>query len=200
MKDAIILIGFQNDYFANDGILRRVVEESSKNTNVVENTVNLLRNISKDTLVISTPIIFSENYLELTEPVGILKTIMEVGAFQKGSRGSETIDEIKAFGDRITEIPGKLGLNAFVNTNLETVLREHGVKNIFLAGTVASICIDSTGRSAFEHGFKVSMVSDCISGRTVFEKDYFVEHVYPLYADVLTSKKFIAAETEKTLV
>ena len=139
----------------------------------------------------STPIIFSEDYSELTDPVGILKTIKEVGAFKKGTSGSKTIDQIGKFGDKIMEIPGKQGLNAFVNTNLEQTLRDHGVEQVLLAGTVASICIDSTGRSAFERGFKVTMLSDCISGRTVFEKDFYFEQVFPLYAEISSSEELV---------
>ena len=190
MKKAIILIGFQNDYFSENGILRGVVEESSKVTNIIENTVNMIRK-TDDTLIISTPIIFSEDYSELTDPVGILKTIKEVGAFKKGTSGSKTIDQIGKFGDKIMEIPGKQGLNAFVNTNLEQTLRDHGVEQVLLAGTVASICIDSTGRSAFERGFKVTMLSDCISGRTVFEKDFYFEQVFPLYAEISSSEELV---------
>ncbi len=200
MKQALILIGFQNDYFAQDGILRSVVEESSKNTKIIENITHLLSNIDRELLVISTPIIFSENYKELTDPVGILKIIKEVGAFKAGSKGSETIDEIRNFGSRIMEIPGKLGLNAFHDTDLEETLTDHGIEEVIIAGTVASICIDSTGRSAFEKGFKVSMLSDCISGRTVFEKDFFVEQVFPLYADVIDSGSLLEKRKSKVSI
>ena len=186
VNKAIILIGLQNDYFSDDGILKEVVEESSKVSNIIENIINLVERI-ENTLIISTPIIFSEDYNELVEPVGILQTIKEVGAFKKGTKGAETIDQIKAFGDKIIEIPGKLGLNAFANTSLEETLSSKNIEEVILAGTVASICIDSTGRSAHEKGFKVTMLSDCISGRTVFEKDFYCENVYPLYANITTS-------------
>ena len=188
LNKAIILIGLQNDYFSDDGILKEVVEESSKVSNIIENIINLVERI-ENTLIISTPIIFSEDYNELVEPVGILQTIKEVGAFKKGTKGAETIDQIKAFGDKIIEIPGKLGLNAFANTSLEETLSSKNIEEVILAGTVASICIDSTGRSAHEKGFKVTMLSDCISGRTVFEKDFYCENVYPLYANITTSDK-----------
>ena len=188
VNKAIILIGLQNDYFSDDGILKDVVEESSKVSNIIENIINLVERI-ENTLIISTPIIFSEDYNELVEPVGILQTIKEVGAFKKGTKGAETIDQIKAFGDKIIEIPGKLGLNAFANTSLEETLSSKSIEEVILAGTVASICIDSTGRSAHEKGFKVTMLSDCISGRTVFEKDFYCENVYPLYANITTSDK-----------
>ena len=96
-KKALLLIGYQNDYFSEDGILRSVVEESSKVTNIIKNTVNLIQQTkdSPEIIIISTPIVFSENYSELTEPVGILKTIKSFGAFKKGTKGCETIDEIK---------------------------------------------------------------------------------------------------------
>ena len=180
-----ILIGYQNDYFASDGILTGVIEESSKNNHVVENTLDLLRTVDLS-MFITTPIIFSDDYSELADPVGILKTITEVGAFKKGTTGSETIPELEEFKDKITEIPGKQGLNAFVNTDLETTLRENNIEHVVLAGAVASICIDSTGRAAFEMGFGVTALSDCISGRTIFEHEFYCESVYPLYGGVMT--------------
>lgn len=189
-KTAILLIGFQNDYFSEDGILRGVVEESSKVTGILSNTINLINEL-EDVLIISTPIIFSADYSELTEPVGILKTIKEVGAFKKGSSGSQTISQLEQFKDKIIEIPGKQGLNAFINTSLEAVLKENNITNVAFAGTVCFVCIDSTGRSAFEKGFNVTMLSDCISGRTVFEKEFYCNDIFPLYANVITSKELI---------
>ena len=183
---ALLLIGFQNDYFAEDGILKAVVEESSKNSNIVENTVRLINRIS-DTLIISTPILFSENYEELINPIGILKTIKEVGAFKEGGKGAETIDEIKNIEKNILTVPGKLGLNAFINTSLDEVLKKNNIEEVILAGTVASICIDSTGRSAFEKGYKVTMLQDCISSRSIFENDFYFDNVFPLYATVKSS-------------
>jgi len=189
-KTALLLIGYQNDYFSEDGILRGVVEESSKVTGVLSNTLNLINEL-EDVLIIATPIIFSEDYSELTEPVGILKIIKEVGAFKKGSSGSQTISELAQFKDKIIEIPGKQGLNAFINTSLEAVLKENNITNLVFAGAVCSICIDSTGRSAFEKGFNVTMLSDCISGRTVFEQTFYCKEIFPLYANVITSKELI---------
>ena len=61
-KSAIIFIGYQNDYFANDGILRGAIEESANTNDVLENTLSLVRAV-KDTgaTLIQTPIHFTEN-------------------------------------------------------------------------------------------------------------------------------------------
>ena len=40
-ETALILIGFQNDYFGQDGILTAVVEESAKTNDVLANTLAL---------------------------------------------------------------------------------------------------------------------------------------------------------------
>jgi nicotinamidase-related amidase len=185
---ALILIGFQNDYFGEEGILKAVVEESSRANNVVDNTVALIGSFQESPLMmIETPIVFTDDYSELNEPVGILKAIKGVGAFRAGTTGGETIKELSVFGDRISCVPGKRGLNAFSNTDLEQVLREHEISNVVLAGTVTSICIDSTGRSAHEKGFKVFVLEDCTSGRSVLEQDFYCEQIFPLYAEVITS-------------
>ncbi|MGD1863175.1 MAG: cysteine hydrolase family protein [Phormidesmis sp.] len=189
---ALLLIGFQNDYFAQDGILHGVIEASAKAVKTVENTTNLLQQLVKTPItIISTPIFFTPNYEELVEPVGILKTIKEVGAFQKGAPGSQTIEELGPYKDKILEIPGKRGFNAFINTNLAEVLKERGITNLVIAGSVTSICIDSTGRSAHEQGYKVSILSDCTSARTTFEQQFYVEDVFPLYAETPTAQDLL---------
>lgn len=183
---ALVLIGYQNDYFATDGVLYCVIEESSRVTGTLANTLDLLECLSVSSiLIVDTPIVFTPNYSELAEPVGILKTIKELGAFKAGTKGAETIPELRRFGERIMEVPGKRGLNAFSNTDLAHLFQQRGIQHVVLAGVVTSICVDSTGRSAYERGYKVSILSDCTSGRTTFEQDFYCENVFPLYAEVI---------------
>ena len=168
---AVVLIGFQNDYFSEQGVLHGVIENSA--SSVLTHTVNLLDQlIATDVTLISTPIYFTPDYSELVNPVGILKVIQEVGAFKKGQAGSKTIPELTRYGERILTIEGKRGLNAFHSTNLDKELESRGVTDVVLAGVVTSICIDSTARSAFERGFNVYVLSDCTAGRTQFEQQF----------------------------
>ncbi|MGB3204498.1 MAG: cysteine hydrolase family protein [Crinalium sp.] len=191
-QTAIVLIGFQNDYFATDGILHNVIEESTKATNVVVNTVNLVQELAPTpALIITTPIFFTSTYDELVEPVGILNVIKEYGAFQAGSIGSEMTPELVPFKDRITEVPGKRGLNAFSNTELNSLLRSKQITNFILAGAVTSVCIDSTGRYAHELGYQVSVLSDCTSARTNFEQDFYCNNIFPLYANVMSHAQLL---------
>ena len=193
IKDtAVILIGYQNDYFASDGILSSVIEESANTNKCLSNTLNVLDFAkSSKVLSISTPIIFTEGYKELVQPAGILKTIKEVQAFKKGEKGSKVIPEILNYGDSILEIPGKRGLNAFSNTKLDNILKHNSIENVIMLGVVSSVCIDSTARSAFERGYNVTILSDCTAGRTIFEQDYYCENIFPIYANVIDHKTFL---------
>jgi len=194
-KTALILIGYQNDYFAEDGILHGVIECDAKP--VLANTLKILQALAESQVtIISTPILFTDDYRELDQPVGILKAIKDVGAFKRSSVGGETIAELKPFADNIIEVAGKRGLNAFAQTGLENVLKEHDIEHVVLAGVVTSICIDSTGRAAHERGFVVHVLGDTTCGRTNMEQDFYCENIFPLYADVLGYSAFIKAMNE----
>ncbi len=191
-KTAVIFVGYQNDYFADDGILRAVIEESDRTNRILENSIAVAEGL-RDTpaTMIQTPIVFTENYSELVNPVGILKTISEVKAFQAGTPGGDIIAEFKEFGDRIITVEGKRGLNAFASTELNDTLKDRGIEEVVLSGAVTSICIDSTGRAAHERGYRVSVLSDCTASRTPYEQDFYCENIVPLYAEVLTSGEFL---------
>ena len=191
-KTAFVLIGYQEDYFGENGILKAVIEESANTTQVLKNTHLLLEQLrSKPALIIQTPIIFSDDYSELEQPVGLLRAIKDAGAFRRGSDGSNPIDMMTDFGERILTIEGKDGFNAFANTELAQTLQDHDIEHVVLAGAVTSICIDSTGRSAHEQGYQVTVLSDCTCGRTNFEQDFYCEQILPLYAEVCSTQDIL---------
>ncbi len=195
---ALILIGYQNDYFSKTGVLSNFIENSSNINKILNNTILIIKQLIPSSItIISTPIQFTKDYEELTEPYGILKTIKENNAFQAGTKGSETVKELHHYKDRIIEVPGKRGLNAFHKTDLNVILQNHRIKNIVLAGVVTSICIDSTARYAFDNGYKVFILSDCTYGITEFEQDYYVKNIFPLYAEVFNHNQFLKAVSYK---
>lgn len=192
-ETALILIGYQNDFFASDGALSGVFENPENLSKLLQNTSHLIEKLSPaPVLIISTPIIFTRDYSELVDPTGILKSIKDAGAFMAGDKGAETVPELLAFGERIMTAPGKRGLNAFSNTELDKILKDHGIKNVVLLGVVVSICIDSTGRSAYEKGYKVFVLSDCTLGRTSFEQEFFCSKILPLYSETLRHDELLA--------
>jgi nicotinamidase-related amidase len=193
-KTAVVLVGYQNDYFSPDGILYGFLEDREGVQKALKNTIRLVDDlVDSGAMIVTTPIRFTKDYSELVNPTGILQTIMDVGAFREDSTGSQTISELDPYRNQITNVPGKRGFDAFTGTDLEEILRSRGVEHLYLAGAVTSICIDSTGRHAAELGFKVGVLSDCTSGRTRVEQDFYCEKIFPLYASVITHEELLAS-------
>lgn len=185
---ALILVGYQNDYFATDGVLRSVVEEPNRVDAVLANTLALIRRLAPTPVsIIATPIVLSPDYRALANSVGILDTIKQAGAFQAGTVGAQNIRELEEFGERVCYVSGKVGFNAFSGTALETMLQERGIREVLIAGMVTSLCIDSTGRAAYEHGLGVTILADCTSGRTAAEQAFYCQTIFPLYGRALDS-------------
>ena len=193
-QTALVLIGFQNDYFNPEGILYSVVEESHRVSGTLANTRSVIDAYRETPMtMVNTPIVFSELYGEIENPVGILKIIRDVKAFKEGTFGAETIDEIKDYGDRIRELPGKKSFNAFSNTGLQDHLAEKGIKRLLFAGCVTSICVNATALHAFENGFAFTMLSACTSSRTPGEQEFFCDTVFPIFAEVGTGTEAVNA-------
>ncbi|MBU3737623.1 MAG: cysteine hydrolase [Rhodoferax sp.] len=189
---ALILVGYQNDYFAPDGILRSVAEEPGRVDEVLANTLALIgRLVDTPATLISTPIVLTPDYRALASPSGILHSIKQSGAFALGTPGADNIPQLATFGDRIQYVRGKVGFNAFSDTALQQVLDGRGIRDVLLAGMVTSLCIDSTGRAAYERGYAVHILADCCSARTATEQAFFCHSVFPLYASVINSTEVI---------
>ena len=191
-QTALILIGYQNDYFAEDGSLHSIIREEVETTQMLQHTLKVL-NALEDTSVtiIHTPILFSADYSELPNPVGLMAQIRELGAFRRGTRGAETIGEIAEFGERILTVVGKTGFNAFGGTDLVQLLEKRNINDVVLLGVVTSVCVDSTGRAAAEYGYNVTVLSDCHAGRSKAEREFYSNDIYPLYSRVVQSEEFL---------
>ena len=191
---ALILVGYQNDYFARDGILRGVVEEPNRVDTVLANSLAFIAAVARTPMtIISTPIVLEPDYRALANAVGILDKIKESGAFKAGTPGADTIPELLAYGDRITYVTGKVGFNAFSNTSLDAGLKQRGIKDVLVAGMITSLCIDSTGRAAYERGYAVTILSDCSSARTPAEQEFFCSTIFPLYGRAARSTDILAS-------
>jgi nicotinamidase-related amidase len=74
---------------------------------------------------------------------------------------AEIVDELApASGDMRVE---KFGYGAFHGTPLDSHLKTLGVRSLVITGTVTQICVEETGREAFHHGYRTTLVSDAVS-------------------------------------
>jgi nicotinamidase-related amidase len=55
--------------------------------------------------------------------------------------------------------------NSFQNTGLEAMLRDAGVSSVAICGAMSQMCIDSTARAARDLGFDVTVVEDACGAK-----------------------------------
>lgn len=53
--------------------------------------------------------------------------------------------------------------NAFVNTDLDLVLRSKGIRTVIACGVLTNICVESTVREAFFRDYYTIVPSDCVA-------------------------------------
>jgi len=189
---ALLLIGYQNDYLSEGGALHGVIEENVRESGMLGRTLSLIDAIQETEIpVINTPILFSSDYSELREPRGLMQTIKDVGAFQRGAWGGETIPQLLEYGDRITHMPGKTWFNSFQGTKLKEFLEEKSIKTLVVAGVVTSLCVDSTARAAADLGYETIILSDCTGSRTMAEQDFYCSSIFTLYANTTTTDELL---------
>jgi len=86
---------------------------------------------------------------------------IEDKVFFDGAWGSEIIRELKPDKDDI--IIRKQRYDGFIDTNLESRLRDLGSQYLIFIGTATNICVESTIRHAFFLDYFPILVSDAVS-------------------------------------
>jgi nicotinamidase-related amidase len=194
---AMVMMGIQHDHFADDAPIRSMLDDSDRIDTVKRRVLNAAAELARSGVtLIHVPIAFEPGHAEITQTVGILSVIKSLGLFELGSTGARPIPELDSLGDDLLTLSGRTGFNAFRGTNLDEVLSDRGVTRILLAGASTAACIDSTARIAYELGYEVVILHDCVVSRTHSEHELFCGTIFPQYATVLSVDEFIKPDEQ----
>jgi nicotinamidase-related amidase len=143
--------------------------------------------------IIHCPINFEKGHHEIAkEPYGILAGVKEGGAFTNGEWGSEfCVEMTPQEGDLI--VKGKSGLCGFQSTNLDFLLRQRGTKNVVLGGFLTNCCVESTMRTAYEHGYKVYTLQDCVAATSLAAQKATLDYNFGMFSVPTTSQEIMKA-------
>jgi nicotinamidase-related amidase len=193
-KTAVVLVEYQNDFTTEGGVLHGAVKTVMDQTDMLTHTKALVSAArAAGATIIHSPIQFAAGYYEITRhPYGILKGVVDSNAFVKGSWGAEIVGDLTpADGDIVLE--GKRGLDAFASTNLDFILRSKGIETVALAGFLTNCCVESTMRSAYERGYEVITLTDCLAGTSPEEHANAITYDYPMFSKPMTGGDFEVA-------
>src|SRR5580700_10487997 len=190
---AVVLIEYQNDFTTQGGKLHEAVKPVMESTNMLENTVEMVKEARKaGATIVYVPIQFAPGFNELSrDPYGILKGCKDGQVFEKGSWGAEIVDVLKPQpGDIVIE--GKRGLDGFASTNLDFILRGRKIDTIAIGGFLTNCCVESTMRTGYEKGYDVITLKDCTATVSEEEQKAAVEKNYPMFSKPMTHDEFLS--------
>lgn len=76
----------------------------------------------------------------------------------RGESGHDIIGELRPL--LYEQIVDKPGYGAFHQTDLELLLKKHGIRHLLICGVTTEVCVHSTLREAVDRGYQCVLVSD----------------------------------------
>jgi len=109
----------------------------------------------------------------------------------KGTSGSEVIPDLNIQkGDHVIE---KSTYSSFFNTELDSVLKRHGVDEVIIVGVTTDICVRHTAADAFFRGYKVIIPKECVQTISDEIQERALDEMKRLYhAEILDLEQVIA--------
>lgn len=157
---ALLVVDVQNDFCHSEGAMARRGWDVKPVQEMVPRLLRFLEEARKAKL----PIIhvrMTNNEWTMSEPwVERRLKHPQASRFscEEGSWGAEFYQIEPQPGERIVT---KHRYSAFVNTDLESILKSKGIQSLILSGVATNVCVESTARDGFMQDYYVVFLSDC---------------------------------------
>jgi ureidoacrylate peracid hydrolase len=174
---ALIVIDMQNDFCAAGGMMSKEgfdVSEAQKMASRLPGLLTAAR--TAGALVVFVRNVYSTSAelspLGQNKPANIYLSDAWLEQAARKRKGSYTRRQVCAegswegdfYGD-VRPLPGepvvtKHRYSAFYNTDLDSILRSHGIRTIVLTGVATNVCVETTAREGFVRDYYVVLVAD----------------------------------------
>lgn len=180
MKEALLLIDIQNDYFPGGSMELSGMEDAAEKA---ADLLNAFRTTGK-------PVFFIRH----------LSARPGAAFFIPGTPGADIHASIQPLPEET--VVEKHFPNSFFQTELLQRLKEENVTNLVICGAMSHMCIDTTVRAAKELGFTSILIADACATRYLkFENELlpacavhtaFMAALDGMFADVMTVEKYLS--------
>ena len=169
-NSAVLLIEFQNQW-TQKGLYHWLIKKQLDTRNVLVNTKTLVQEARQQGM----KIIHAPLTIDPENKKGWLAFLTFGKVFTKGTWKSEISEGLVEQGDLF--VKGRYAFDAFVGSDLENVLRENGIENVFVCGFTTDQCVAKTMKTAIGKKINAYLVSDCTATlnsffQTITEKKF----------------------------
>ncbi len=89
-------------------------------------------------------------------------------------------------------IVSKHRFGAFEGTDLDLILRSHGIRTVIITGVATNVCCETTARQAFLKDYYVVFSSDCNATFTQAAHDATLSNIDLFFGEVVTGEQIAA--------
>jgi len=162
-KTALVMIEFQNEFCHEQGELSHLLKDEIARTGVIENSAKVCEAArALGAKVFHVGIKFKKDITDNPQKgLAQLGNVFNAGVFVEDTFGADFYGPMAPKeGDVI--IHGKRCLDSFPGSELEEELLKHGIEHIAFGGFLANCCVEGSARTAYEKGFNVFTLTDCV--------------------------------------
>jgi len=156
---ALLVVDVQNDFASPKGSAAKRGDDVSASVAMVPRLVRLIDEARRVGLTI---VYVKTTHSEWTDTPSWLyrkSQQKELNTCREGTWGAEFYDGIAPRSDERVVI--KHRYSAFINTDLNTVLKAKGIESVLTTGVATNVCVETTTRDAYMYDYYVTMVGDC---------------------------------------
>jgi len=156
---ALLVVDVQNDFVSPQGSAGKRGEDVSA---AVASIPNLVRLIDQARRVGLTTVYVQTIHSEWTDtPSWIYRSSQKGGlsTCREGTWGAEFYDGIQPLPSERVVV--KHRYSAFINTDLNTVLKARQIESVLVCGVATNVCVETTARDAYMYDYYVTLIDDC---------------------------------------
>jgi ureidoacrylate peracid hydrolase len=156
---ALLVVDVQNDFVSPEGSAGKRGEDVSAALAMMPTLLGLIeaaRGVGLTIVYIRT------THSEWTDtPSWIYRSTQKSGlsTCREGSWGAEFYEGVSPRASERVVI--KHRYSAFINTDLNTVLKARGIQSVLVCGVATNVCVETTARDAYMFDYYVTMIDDC---------------------------------------
>jgi ureidoacrylate peracid hydrolase len=155
----LLVVDVQNDFVSPKGSAAQKGDDVRAAQAMVPRLIGLIEEARR----VSLPVIhIKTTHSEWTDaPSWIYRKSQRSGlnTCREGSWGAEFYEGIAPLANERVIIKHRYG--AFINTDLNTILKSRGIESVLVTGVASNVCVEMTAREAFMYDYYVTMVEDC---------------------------------------
>jgi len=191
---ALLVVDVQNDFCHNDGISgRRSFTNLSHRQKMVPRLIKFISQARRA----EVPIIF----IRMANDPWTMSEVQHEQLLRRGlsldsapaQEGTWGADFYRVKPQPEDYIVTKHRYSAFIDTDLDLILRSQGIKTVIMTGVATNVCVESTARDASMKDYYVVFVEDCAASFTLRDHNATLRTVGTLFGTVVNYREVIAA-------